>query len=97
MNKPKYLDDYASEYWKRHAPALSRAGILTERDVESFALLCQIWSLIRHEDCSTPQFIKLTQQYQLLAKQFALLPRERIKAGMEVVEKQEDEWGLTDA
>lgn len=99
MRVPDYLDETAKSYWRRHAPALTAAGILTERDVEAFALLCLTWSLIR---CTDPtldskmaiRFIAASKQYQQLARQFSLLPVFRRKDNLDTTAVETDEFGL---
>jgi P27 family predicted phage terminase small subunit len=40
---PPGLDRYARRVWRRLAPILSRLGLLTEADHETFCLLCESW------------------------------------------------------
>lgn len=99
---PKSLTGEALEFWHRHAKSLYAAGILTDLDIDSFALLCKVWGAIEGLDV-TPgeenfrgmiQFTNLLKQYQSLAKQFGLLPRERKTANMQPDTADKDEWGL---
>lgn len=99
MRVPDYLDDDAKTYWKKHAKALEDAGILTDRDIESFALLCRIWSLLKNTDPDADpkqaiRFVGLSKQYQSLARQFSMLPRDRRKDGIDTHKTEEDEFGL---
>jgi phage terminase small subunit len=102
MTPPTKLSGAALSYWRTHAPALEAASILTERDAHSFALLCRIWGILEELD-TTPgpdnyramiQFANLTKQYQSMAKQFGLLPRERKASNMEMNPDTVDEFGI---
>lgn len=79
LTAPKYLDTVAKDYWKRHAQALHEAGTLTERNVDSFALTCRVWSLMAstdpHADSkSAMKFNGLLKHFLSLAKPFGLIP-----------------------
>jgi phage terminase small subunit len=99
---PKSLTGEALAFWQRHARPLWEANILTERDIDSFALLCRVWGVMNEMDISTGnenfrimiQFTNLLKQYQALAKQFGLLPRERKIANMVMDTEEVDEYGL---
>lgn len=102
MKPPIELTGESLVYWKAHSKKLKDAGILTDRDVHSFALLCRIWGMMQELDAQPGsqnyramiQFTNLSKQYAALAKQFGLLPRERKAANMEMDSKQVDEFGL---
>lgn len=44
---PKWLDKDARTFWRRHAPDLEAAGLLTALDQDAFALLCAAWSRLQ--------------------------------------------------
>lgn len=102
MKPPIELSGEALAYWKAHSRKLKDAGILTDRDVHSFALLCRIWGMLQALDTEPGnenyramiQFTNLSKQYAALAKQFGLLPRDRKAANMELESKATDEFGL---
>ena len=87
MRLPTTLKDPdAIRFWKRHAAALASRGILTERDVETFCLLARIWALLERTDPDEDpkqaiRFVGLAKQYQSLARQFGLMPKDRRKDG----------------
>ena len=102
IHAPVKLEGEAKRYWQEHARPLTDAGILTERDVDSFALLCRVWGMLCELDSgpgadnfrTMNQFVNLSKQYQSLAKQFGLLPRERKSAKMDIEPAEKDEFGL---
>lgn len=85
MKAPNYLKGEARKYWYSHAKRLADAGILTDADVESFALLCMTWGMIQELQAKPgaehyremTQYNNLIKQYLPLAKQFGMLPRDR--------------------
>jgi phage terminase small subunit len=101
---PIPLDAEALAFWQKHYRRLKRDGVLTRNDVESFAILCLTWgkvqSLAHYEPGADNyremiQLVNLLKQYQSLAKQFGLLPRERKAAKMEApAREKKDEFGL---
>lgn len=104
MEPPVPLDGPARVYWDRHANRLKAAGTLTDADTESFALLCVTWGMLCRLQKVRPgakrfreliQFTNLQKQYQALAKQFGLLPRDRKASKMAAgPEPAKDEFGL---
>ena len=79
MQCPKWLEGEAKAFFKKHSKALADDDKLNERNSDSFALLCQVWALIRATDpLESPQaglrYIGLVKQYQALAKMYGLLP-----------------------
>ena len=38
------MSDGAKRFWKRHAPILKEQGLLTELDLSSFRILCELYS-----------------------------------------------------
>ena len=96
IRPPKTLTADALEFWKRNAPTLTRAGLLTDADKDSFLLLCKVWGrLIEAEQSNLDaiKFVALAKQFQNLAKSFGLTPeaRKRLKINLDV--KQTDEFG----
>ena len=45
LRAPLWLDAPARTCWKRHAPILVAAGVLTEADRDLFAAACERWSV----------------------------------------------------
>lgn len=41
------LTPKAAAFWKKHAPEVSRLGMLTVSDVPTFALLCEAWAFVQ--------------------------------------------------
>jgi len=101
---PFPLSATARDFWDRHNGRLRAAGVLTDADVESFLLLCQVWGKLQALDAVAPgperyremiQYTNLSKQYFTLARQFGLLPRERKAAKMETEPaKAKDEFGF---
>lgn len=101
---PIALDYESRAFWNKHYRRLKRAGVLTSADVDSFAVLCMTFGKVQQLSGIAPgaanyremiQLTNLLKQYQALAKQFALLPRERKQAKMEVTPPaKKDEFGL---
>lgn len=101
---PLPLNPTARAFWDRHHDRLRKAGILTDADVDSFAVLCLTWSklyALAAIEAGADQFRemiqldRLTKQYRDLAKQFGLLPRDRRMSKMDADEKPTtDEFGL---
>ena len=97
MNRPKHLTNEAREFWDNHAKRLQQNGLLTEADRESFILVCEIWKLLRNCDQtldakSALRWQSLVKQYVVLARQFGLLPKDRIK--MALIPDEKDEFGI---
>lgn len=101
---PLPLDPVALAFWDRHAGRLTAAGLLTAADVDSFAVLAVTWSKLATAAKCEPgaetyremvQFVALLKQYQALAKQFGLLPRDRKAAKLDTEPPPpRDEFGL---
>jgi phage terminase small subunit len=101
---PIPLDREALAFWRKHYRRLEDAKVLTDADVESFAVLCLTWGKLQDLAGIRPgadtyremiQLVNLLKQYQALAKQFGLLPRERKAARMDLDPPAEkDEFGL---
>jgi phage terminase small subunit len=101
---PIPLSGEALAFWARHAGRLAAAGILTDADRESFAVLCLTWAKVLTLSAFEPgaghyremvQLTNLLKQYQALARQFGLLPRERRAAKMDAEPPPpRDEFGL---
>jgi hypothetical protein len=100
MRCPDYLTGEAAKLWKKHAKRLEAAELLTDADAEAFATLCEVWGLLRtaNPTAADPKervwYIGLLKQWQSLAKQFALLPKDRLRSGLDTTRKETDEYGL---
>lgn len=103
MQPPVPLSGPAREFWNRHAPRLTDAGVLTEADRETFAVLCLTWEKVLHLSQFEPgadryremvQLANMLKQYHSFAKQFGLMPRERKLAKMGQEKPEEDEFGI---
>jgi hypothetical protein len=99
MRCPSYLQGEAREYWKRHANRLQAAKLLTDADAESFALLCEIWGLVRstapsESSAAALRYIGLVKQYFAIGKQFGMFAKDRKRSGIEIEQIQQDEFGL---
>lgn len=98
------LSGAAKSFWGRHAKRLQKAKVLTDSDLDSFTVLCVTFGMIDRLKEVEPgadayremvQFCNLLKQYQALAKQFGLLPRERKQAKMSTEpEAEKDEFNL---
>ncbi len=82
-------DEYALAYWHQHAEALARADLLSPQDVQSFAMLCKVYSrLVRWEQLldKEPKLVRAwldcQAKYITMAKQFCLLPVQRKKSSV---------------
>lgn len=83
---PLPLNRIARAFWDRHYDRLQAAGLLTDADLDSFAVLCLTWSKLAAVSESEPgaeqfremvQLNQLLKQYQSYAREFGLLPRDR--------------------
>ena len=97
MNCPKHLTAEAKEFWTNHSKRLIRAGLLTEAEKETFALCCEVYKQLRNCDPtldakSALRWQSSVKQFVVLAKQFGLLPKDRLKMKLEPDEK--DEFGI---
>ncbi len=104
-DSPIKLSGEAAAFWQRHHDRLVERGILTDADLDTFALLCITWEKLVGLQAvpagpdnyrEMVQFTNLNKQYQSLAKQFGLMPRDR-KAGKGMDDgpsQQKDEYGL---
>lgn len=96
---PTYLSGEAKRFWQVHAKRLYLGGMLTEADVESFVLLCEIWAMIRgcnpEEDSREAiRYIGLVKQYFQISRQFGMMPKDRKQSKIETTKQEEDEFGL---
>ena len=104
QTSPIPLTGEAAAFWTRHHGRLVKRGILTDADLDSFALLCVTWQRLcelqgiaagADNFREMVQFTNLNKQYQALAKQFGLLPRDRRSAKMDGdAPRETDEFGL---
>ena len=95
------LTGLAARYWKRHAKRLTEAGILTDYDVEAFTACCQLWERsqsLRAGSEADPKanraYLDSVKAWQSLARQFALLPLERKRSGIQTEPDEVDEFGI---
>lgn len=76
---PDWLDETAKSYWRKHVPHLK--DLLDERNIETFAVLCSIYSLVRTcDDVKLKKnyidaYIRLITQFGLTPKSSKLLPK----------------------
>lgn len=86
------LNRVARAFWDRHYARLRAAGLLTDADVDSFAVLCVTWSKLAAVSESEPgpdqfremvQLNQLLKQYQQYAREFGLLPRDRKRSKLD--------------
>lgn len=85
MEPPLILTAPARAFWDRHYPRLRAAGLMTDADADSFALLCVCWGKLAHLTANESdegfrngvQLNQLLKQFQLYAREFGLFPRDR--------------------
>lgn len=104
MEAPLPLNKTAREFWDRHHDRLRAAGLLTDADVDSFAVLCVTWSKLAAISASEPgagmfremvQLNQLLKQYHAYAREFGLLPRDRKRSKLDAeAPAAKDEFGL---
>jgi phage terminase small subunit len=95
MTPPKTLEGEALKFWKRNAPILERAGVLTEADYDSFTLLCTCWGKLHGGEVTDPmRFVALAKQVQNLMKAFGLTPEARKRLKISLEPEIADEFGL---
>lgn len=98
------LNPTARAFWDRHAARLRAAGLLTDADLDSFAVLAVTWSKLSAISASEPgaaqfremvQLNQLLKQYQAYAREFGLLPRDRKRSKIDAEpQTQRDEFDL---
>jgi phage terminase small subunit len=101
---PLPLNPTARAFWDRHHDRLRAAGMLTEADLDSFAVLCVTWSKLATISASEPgadqfremvQLNQLLKQYHTYAREFGLLPRDRKRSKLDTdAPAAKDEFGL---
>lgn len=104
LKPPLPLNAAAQEFWVRHHDRLWAAGLLTDADLDSFAVLCVTWSKLVAISASEPgadqfremvQLNQLLKQYHTYAREFGLLPRDRKRSKLDAdAPPQKDEFGL---
>lgn len=97
MTPPKNLEGEARQFWKRNAPTLERAGLLTVADRDSFTLLCQVWAKLHAaeaEGLDAIKFVALAKQAQNLMKAFGLTPEARKRLKISLEPDTPDEFGI---
>ena len=97
---PDYLDAVALDFWRRHAQALRDADLLSPQDIDSFALLCLVWSKCRSMIADPASSWRITNdaisQFHKLAKHFSLLPDARKKNAVSFGSNVQREDGAAD-
>ena len=95
MKPPTTLDGEALKFWKRNAPILEKAGVLTEADHDSFHLLCTCWGKLQDKEVTDPmRFVALAKQIQNLMKAFGLTPEARKRLKISLEPEVADEFGI---
>jgi phage terminase small subunit len=86
---PSWLKAEAKQFWNKHWHRLCEEGAVdATRDVEGFSLLCEVWRILRHTDpCKDSKeglrYGAMLKQYQALAKQYGLMPKDRKASGFD--------------
>lgn len=101
---PLPLNKIARGFWDRHHDRLRAAGLLTDADLDSFAVLAVTWSKLAAVSESEPgpgmfremvQLNQLLKQYQAYAREFGLMPRDRKRSKLDAdAPPARDEFGL---
>ncbi len=101
---PMPLNAVARSFWDRHHARLRAAGLLTDADLDSFAVLCLTWSKLTAISVNEPgaenfremvQLNQLLKSYQAYAREFGLMPRDRKRNKLEAeAPPTRDEFGL---
>lgn len=102
---PLPLNTVARGFWDRHAARLLGAGLLTDADLDAFAVGCLTFSKLAALSGAEPgpdqyremiQLDRLTKQFGEFCKQFGLTPlsRKRGKLGTGTAPKKKDEFEL---
>lgn len=97
MTPPKTLEGESRKFWIRNAPTLTKAGLLTTADRDSFTLLCQVWGKLadaQAEGLDAIKFVALAKQAQNLMKAFGLTPEARKRLKIDLEPASEDEFGI---
>lgn len=81
LEPPDWLLKTARDHWLELAPVLARAGLLTDADRHSLALLCESFGRFRHD----PTDNRARELYRKLCVEFGLTPssRSRLKSTAE--------------
>ena len=103
---PDILDEEAKTKWRELAPKLEKLGVLTVNDGESFALLCQSWSLAQQarrdveengmviDGKRNPQLLTWRENVALFARLsalFGLNPSDRCRIGIKPADNLDDD------
>jgi len=102
---PLQLNPTARAFWDRHHDRLRTAGLLTDADLDSFAVLCITWgklaAIAANSEPGAAQFREMVQlnallkQYHSYAREFGLLPRDRKRSKLDAdPPPTTDEFGL---
>ncbi|MBN9522612.1 P27 family phage terminase small subunit [bacterium] len=89
---PLKLNSVAREFWDRHYGRLRDVGLLTDADVDTFAVLCLVWSKLSALAATEPgeeqfremvQLDRLTKQFHSLGREFGLCPKDRKRSKLD--------------
>lgn len=104
LTPPLPLNTVARSFWDRHVGRLESVGLLTAADVDTFAVLCVVWSKLSALSSTEPgegqfremvQLDRLTKQYHALAREFGLCPKDRRRSKLDAEpQPAKDEFGL---
>jgi phage terminase small subunit len=81
MEPPDWIGSFGIDLWRRLAPVLVPAGLLTAGDLPAFEQLCQEYDTIRRNKLCGPA----RDRYRRLLVEFGLTPsaRSRLKSAVE--------------
>jgi phage terminase small subunit len=88
IRRPSWLEGEAISFWDRNVKHLQESGMLSEKDIDTFAMLCDIYGEYRacdprKDSKEAIRYSAMTKQYFQFAKQFGLLPVARKKSKLE--------------
>ena len=101
---PIELAGEALAFWNRHHERLRAAGLLTDADLDTFAVLCVAWgkfTTLSAVKAGAESFREMVQLNQLLkqlhtyGREFGLFPRDRKRSRLDGdAAPRKDEFGL---
>jgi phage terminase small subunit len=101
---PLPLNDVARAFWDRHHDRLRADGLLTDADLDTFAVLCVAWAkfvTLSTTVAGADKFREMVQLNQLLkqihtyGREFGLFPRDRKRSKLNTdAPSTKDEFGL---
>ncbi len=96
LNKPKELDEIASEFWKRHFGRLKKEGLLNDSTFDSFVILCKTYSEItklKPDEAKNGwiRYFALMKWYSLYARGFGMSTDKNVKP---TIMETTDEFGV---